>query len=75
MKFPAPETIKAYREAIGGRRFIMVMGAGVVTSALVFCGKIDVGAYVTLQLATIGAYVAANTTERIKGTPDQKPAL
>lgn len=70
-----PDKIKAYREAFGGRRFLLVVGAGIVTSTLVYLGKIDVGAYETLQLATVGAYIAANTTERMKGTPDQKAVL
>lgn len=62
-----PQTIKEYREALGGRRFIMTMGAGVVNTGLFAAGIMDQATYQLLTMATVGAYLAQSVTERIKG--------
>lgn len=58
--------------AVGGRRFLLAVGNSVITAFLLVLGYIDPGIYTTLVLATTGAYITANTTQKIltdeKGT-------
>ena len=54
----------------GGRRFLMVTGAGIVYTVLLVLKYLTGSEYVTLQIATVAAYLAANTAQKIKGTPD-----
>lgn len=44
----------------------MVMGAGVVYTILLYIGKLSDGSYVALQIATVGAYIAANTYQKVQ---------
>lgn len=48
----------------GGRRFVMTMGAGIVNTALFAVGIMTEGGYITLTLATVGAYLTANGVQR-----------
>lgn len=50
--------------ASGGRRFCMTIGAGLFSTALLVGGYIQEGAYVTLQLGTVGAYIAGNVIQK-----------
>jgi hypothetical protein len=56
-------------QAIGGRRFIATIGAGLATSLLQWCGKLDpAGAtYALVVVGTVGAYIAGNTVQKVKG--------
>jgi uncharacterized membrane protein YeaQ/YmgE (transglycosylase-associated protein family) len=56
-------------QSFGGRRFILTVGCGAVTSWLLYVGKLDSGAYTTIILATVGAYIGANTYQKVKA-PD-----
>lgn len=49
----------------GGRTFSLTVGAGLVTSVLVWFGKIDGSAYSTIVLGTVGAYIAANAVQKV----------
>lgn len=60
------QRIADLREALGGRRFLLSVGAGVVNSLLFAFGCMTEGGYITLTLATVGTYIGANVTERIK---------
>ena len=63
-------------EQAGGRRFIVCVGAGVVTSVLQWFGKLDpAGAtYAAVILGTVGAFITAGTYQKVKGTaPGQQP--
>ena len=55
---------------LGGRRFLMVLGAGMVYTVLLILKYLTGSEYVTLQLATVAAYLAANTYQKTKGVPD-----
>jgi hypothetical protein len=55
-------------ESIGGRRFTMAMGAGVVASVLVWFGKITPDVYQWIVLGTVGAYIAGNTAQKVLPT-------
>lgn len=53
-------------ESVGGRRFIMAMGAGVTASVLVWFAKISPEVYQWIVLGTVGAYIAGNTAQKIR---------
>ena len=44
----------------GGRRFLLVVGFGLVHTALLVGGYLDATVYGTLQIATVAAYIAGN---------------
>ncbi len=44
----------------GGRRFLLVVGCGLVYTALLVGGYIDPTVYGTLQIATVAAYIVGN---------------
>lgn len=53
---------------MGGRRFFMAMGAGVMTTVLQAWGKLDPAGstYALVVLGTVGAYIGGSTMEAIK---------
>lgn len=58
---------------LGGRRFLLTVGCGAVTSALQWFGKLDPAGstYALVIVATVGAYIGANTAQKVKGTPNE----
>lgn len=52
----------------GGRRFLLALGAGAVTSVLQWFGKLDTGgtAYAATIAATVAAYITGNVVESNK---------
>lgn len=57
-------------EAVGGRRFVLTVGCGLVTGLLQAWGKLDPAGstYALVVVGTVGAYIAGNTTQKVKGT-------
>lgn len=53
-------------EEFGGRRFILALGAGVMTTILTWFGKVDGAVYATVVLGTVGVYVAGNTYQKTR---------
>lgn len=58
------EHITALREALGGRRYLMTIGAGVVNTLLVVHGHIPASVYESLITLTVGFYIAGNGAQR-----------
>ena len=54
-------------QTFGGRRFLLSIGSGLVTSILTWAGKIDGATYATVIIATVGAYIAGNVVSEVKG--------
>jgi hypothetical protein len=50
---------------LGGRRFLLSVGCNLVTSALLYLGKLDGGSYTAITIATVGAYIAGDTMQGI----------
>lgn len=50
---------------IGGRRFLLAMGAGITTTILQFFGKLDPAGstYALVVVGTVGAYIAGGTID------------
>jgi len=57
---------------LGGRRFLLTIGAGLVTAFLQWFGKLDPsgGAFSVVIVATVGAFIAGNVVEGKKEKPN-----
>lgn len=49
-------------------RFVLCVGCGLVSSFLLWFGKLSDGSYLAIILATVGAYVAGGVAETIKAS-------
>lgn len=63
-----PENIQRWLAATGGRRFLLSLGAGVISSILVWYGKIDGSIYRDVVIGTVGLYIAGNTVQKVRST-------
>ena len=52
-------------DTMGGRRFLMAMGAGITATVLQWFGKLDPAgsAYAMIVLGTVAAYITGNVVE------------
>jgi hypothetical protein len=57
--------------SLGGRKFILCVGCGIVSSLLLWFGKLDAANYTMLIGFTIGAYITGGTIDNIKGINKQ----
>lgn len=63
-------------QTIGGRRFILALGAGFMTFLLCWFGKVSGEVYATVVIATVGGFITGNVWERhveTKGKPNANP--
>ena len=53
----------------GGTKFLLALGAGIMTTILQWAGKIDPlgDNYMWVILGTVGAYITGNVAEAVKG--------
>ncbi len=51
-----------------GRRFLLVIVCAVTYTVLLILDHLDSGAYVALQLGTVGAYIAGNVAQKYSET-------
>lgn len=60
-------------DTIGGRRFLMTIGAGIATTALQWFGKLDNAGstYSVVVIATVAAYITGNVTQKLKAKPNE----
>lgn len=56
--------------SIGGRRFVLTIGCGIVCTVLVWNSKISDEVFAAVIIATVAAYITGNTTQKIKGTAE-----
>jgi hypothetical protein len=49
---------------LGGRRFLLTVGCGIVCTALLWAGKLDATNYRDLILGTVAAYIVGNTWQK-----------
>lgn len=54
-------------QSFGGRRFLLTVGCGLINTVLLWHGKLDTGSYTAIILGTVGAYITANTVQKVKG--------
>lgn len=57
--------------SLGGRRFLLTVGSGLMNVLLLLIGKISQETYLTITLATTAVYIGANTYQKSKGVPDE----
>ena len=60
------DNVRKVLEVLGGRRFLLSLGAGVVSSILVWYGKISPEIYRDVVLGTVGIYIAGNTFQKTR---------
>lgn len=51
-------------QRIGGRKFLATVVAIASCTALAWFGKVDAGVYSVVMVATVGAYIAGNVTQK-----------
>lgn len=57
---------------LGGRKFLLCVGCGAVTSLLLWFGKLESGGYTTIILGTVGAFIVGNVAAQKMGGPDEQ---
>lgn len=62
-------------QRVGGRRFLLVLGCGIVTSLLQYFGKLDPAGstYALVIGSTVGAYIAGNVAEGRRAATGAQP--
>lgn len=58
--------MRAMIESMGGRKFLLALGAGAISSILVWFGRITPDVYQWVILGTVAAYITGNAAQKIK---------
>jgi hypothetical protein len=60
---------------IGGRRFVLTLGCGAMTTLLQYLGKLDAAGstYALVIVGTVGAYITGATMEQVKAAKESTP--
>jgi hypothetical protein len=53
-------------ESLGGRRYTLTVGCGVVCSALLYFGKLTPEVFRDIIIATVAVYIGGNTFQKVK---------
>ncbi len=61
-----PKLFSQWREAFGGRRFLLTVGAGIVNTGLLIAKQISESGYLELTGATVAVYIAARAYTEVK---------
>lgn len=59
-----PENLSQWLTSLGGRRFLLTVGAGVVTATLAWYGKITPEIYRDVIIGTVGLFIAGTTIQK-----------
>ncbi|MBF8177798.1 hypothetical protein [Herminiimonas contaminans] len=51
---------------VGGRRFLLTLGCGIVCTWLMWEGKITDVVFRDIIIGTVAAYIAGNTVQKVK---------
>lgn len=68
-----PAELIAWREAFGGRRFFLALGAGLMCTALRWAERLDDATFGMVVLGTVGAYIAGNVYQKVKCSAPPAP--
>ncbi len=60
-----PETLTAWREATGGRRFLLAVGCSAINTLLFACGILSESGYLMILGGTVFTYIGARVSESI----------
>lgn len=61
MSNPASHAFAPY----GGRRFVLTIGASILYTMLLIADLIGENSYITLQMMTVGAFMAASAAQHV----------
>lgn len=50
---------------LGGRRFLLTLGCGVICTGLLVCGYIEGVVFRDIIIGTVAAYITGNTAQKI----------
>lgn len=59
-----PENLTRWVTSLGGRRFLLSVGAGAVTATLAWYGKITPEIYRDVIIGTVGLFIAGTTIQK-----------
>jgi hypothetical protein len=62
----ASAQVRDWISALGGRRFVLTVGAGLVHTILLWFGKITGDQFVLLTTSTVAVYIGASTYQKSK---------
>jgi hypothetical protein len=61
-----PEIVNLWIKALGGTRFLLTVGNGIVCSVLLMGGHLTGSEFVTIVLSTTAVYIGADTYHRVQ---------